>query len=243
MANRCFALSLCLVLVVTSARGEKTKSTAKKRKATFIPTENYKKKRLQGWTVYVNKRLLKEEAETGREAMQLLDTKLYEVRRLMSKKVCDRLQKVPIWLGVDDGHGPCAEYHPNEQWLRSNGYNPDKAKAVEIGNASRFLKWSKNQPAMVLHELAHAYHDQVLGFNHPAIKAAFDSATESKKYQKVLHINGRSVKHYALTSPQEYFAEGTEAFFATNDFYPFVRAELKEHDPRLFKLLQELWGK
>ena len=42
--------------------------------------------------------------------------------------------------------------------------------------------------------------------------------------------------------PMEYFAEGTEAYFDRNDFYPFVRAELKEHDPVLHDLLEEIWG-
>ncbi|NNM31053.1 MAG: metallopeptidase, partial [Akkermansiaceae bacterium] len=41
---------------------------------------------------------------------------------------------------------------------------------------------------------------------------------------------------------KEYFAEGTEAWFYRNDFYPFVRAELKEHDPLLYKELREIWG-
>jgi hypothetical protein len=27
-----------------------------------------------------------------------------------------------------------------------------------------------------------------------------------------------------------------------NDFYPFVRAELKQHDPVLHDLLEEIWG-
>ncbi len=36
--------------------------------------------------------------------------------------------------------------------------------------------------------------------------------------------------------------EGTEAYFYRNDFYPFVRAELKEHDPVLHDLLEEIWG-
>jgi len=40
----------------------------------------------------------------------------------------------------------------------------------------------------------------------------------------------------------EYFAEGTEAYFYRNDFYPFCRAELKEHDPILHDLLVEIWG-
>ena len=33
----------------------------------------------------------------------------------------------------------------------------------------------------------------------------------------------------------------TEAFFGTNDFYPFVRAELQQHDPLMYQLLKKLW--
>jgi len=61
-------------------------------------------------------------------------------------------------------------------------------------------------------------------------------------YEKVLHWDGETVRHYALNNDQEYFAEATEAFFGTNDFYPFTRSELKRHDPKMFELLHELWG-
>jgi hypothetical protein len=40
----------------------------------------------------------------------------------------------------------------------------------------------------------------------------------------------------------EYFAETTEAFFSRNDFFPFTREELKQHDPEMEKLLEQLWG-
>ena len=45
---------------------------------------------------------------------------------------------------------------------------------------------------------------------------------------------------YALTTPQEYFAEGTEAFFGRNDFFPYDRAELRRHDPDLNTALDHL---
>ena len=44
----------------------------------------------------------------------------------------------------------------------------------------------------------------------------------------------------SLTTPA--FAETTEAFFSRNDFFPFTRAELKQHDPEMFALLEKLWG-
>ena len=45
-----------------------------------------------------------------------------------------------------------------------------------------------------------------------------------------------------MTSPQEYFAETTEAFFGRNDFFPFTNEELQKHDPEMFKLLERLWN-
>ena len=95
----------------------------------------------------------------------------------------------------------------------------------------------------MMHELAHAYHDRVLSFEEPRVLAAFENAVKQKKYESVQRIGGQSVRHYALTNHKEYFAECTEAFLGTNDFYPFVRAELRDHDPHMFRLLQEIWGK
>ena len=66
---------------------------------------------------------------------------------------------------------------------------------------------------------------------------------QSKSYESILHINGSKVRAYALTNPMEYFAEASEAYFGTNDMYPFVRTELKAHDPQGFRTLQQLWGR
>jgi tRNA U38,U39,U40 pseudouridine synthase TruA len=96
---------------------------------------------------------------------------------------------------------------------------------------------------VMLHELAHAYHDQVLGFDHPGVMKRYEAAKEAGLYDRVLHIDSQERKHYALTNHKEFFAEMTEAYFGTNDFYPFVRSELKRHDPETYRLLEEIWGK
>lgn len=207
-----------------------------------VPTSSYATRRVQGWTVRVNRALLDRGSATGRAALALLDAKLFEIGRVVPAKALARLREVTIWLGVEDGHAPCAEYHPNRDWLAANGYNPEKAKGVEIGSASRFVEWSRDQPAMVLHELAHAYHDRVLGFEHAGIAAAWRAAAASGAYDRVLHASGRTERAYALTDEHEYFAECTEAWFLTNDFYPFVRAELRRTDPGAAALLERLWG-
>ncbi len=249
-----FSLALGIILLSTLAVGRANDAIQKrdgepprpgivrKNRKAYVPTSDYRKRSIEGWTVYVNKKLLADQAELGARALRLLEIKLYEIRRVLPPAACRKLQDVLIWLGVDDGHAPCAEYHPSRDWLVEHGFNPDKAKSVEIGNAARFLEWSKDQPAMVLHELAHSYLDRVLGSNHPGIKAAYESAVKSGIYKSVLRNNGKIEPAYALTDPQEYFAEASEAFFGTNDFYPFVRAELEKHDPRLYKVLLEVWN-
>src|SRR5581483_8552683 len=125
------------------------------------------------------------------------------------------------------------QYHPSVGWLKEHGYDPALAKCVHLPRASeltgRFLV--NQQPMAILHELSHAYHDQVLGFDEPRIKAAWTRFKDSGKYEKVLHVSGRELRHYALTNQMEFFAEMTEAFFGTNDFYPFVRGELKKELP------------
>ena len=69
----------------------------------------------------------------------------------------------------------------------------------------------------------------------------------SGRYEKVERWFGNGKPNtieraYAMTSPQEYFAESTEAFFSRNDFFPFTRDELKKHDPEMYELLERFWN-
>ena len=148
----------------------------------------------------------------------------------------------PRYTSLDDPAFPGGCYHPSADWLRSHGHNPDKAGGIEFGNARNFLSWSREQPSMVLHEFAHAYHHRILGYDNPSIQSAFKNARDNHLYDNVLRASGRTEKAYALNNDQEYFAESSEAFFGTNDFYPFVRPELERHDPTMAKALKSLWG-
>lgn len=208
----------------------------------FVPTSQYQRELVEGWTVYVNKSLRGEQGELGARALRLLELKLFEITRAVPPKALGELRKVPIWLGVNDGRGLCAEYHGGPDWLRQNGYNPDKAWSVELGNAGRFLDWTQAQPSIVLHELAHAYFDRLPAHARKPVEAAFAEARELGVYDRVLHTGGGRVPHYALTDVGEFFAEGSEAFFGTNDHYPFVRAELHEHHPAFARALSLAWS-
>lgn len=208
----------------------------------YEPTTSYTVKDLQGWKVYVNNALSGEHVQLCADVLQLLDTKLYEVARVVSATAAVELRKTSIWVEYDNPKFPCAVFHPSREWLMENDVNPDKAGCIEIANAERFLKWTLDQPSMVHHELAHAYFFAYLGDRHAGLSEAYQNAVESKSYESVLRYSGNMERHYALNNVGEYFAEGTEAYFGVNDFYPFVRAELGKHDPKLFETLESVWG-
>lgn len=209
----------------------------------FAPTSQYESRQVEGWRVLVYQGLLRDEPSLAHETLALLHFQLYQVTRKVPGEALAKLRKVTIWVETAEPHHRCMAYHPNRNWLREHGMNPDKAQCVEVANARRFLTWTLDQPWMVLHELAHAYHDQFLGgYENREIRAAFDRAMKAKLYDNVPRINGRVERAYAATNPMEYFAETSEAFFGTNDFFPFVRSELQQHDPEMYRLLEKLWG-
>jgi len=199
---------------------------------------------IEGWKVLIDPDLLAaDHQQTADRALKALANHLQRVTFIVPAERVAELQKLRIW--VDLSHElKSMQYHPSKRWLTDHGYNPKLAKCVHIPRAAALFDphmWAKH-PYCVLHELVHAYHDQVLDFEHPQIKAAYDNAKQAGILEDVLAHTGNRVKHYGLTNHKEYFAESTEAYFGVNDFYPFVRAELKEHDPRMFATLVKVWG-
>lgn len=209
----------------------------------YEPTSGYRVRRIEGWDVLVNARLLETRPELAERTLELLRFQLYQVGRRLPPKAAAALRNVRVWVEENEPHHPCMVYHPDPGWLRDHDMNPDKARCVEVSNAENFLKWTFDQPWMVLHELAHAFHHQRLpdGYGNAAIKRVFNRAKASGLYDSVLRVGGSKGEAYALTNPPEFFAEASEAYFGTNDFYPFVRPELRIHDPSTHELVKTLW--
>jgi hypothetical protein len=214
-------------------------------KVAYTPTTAYRKVSVNGFAVLIHPQARAHEAELD-EALEELKAQLARIAAALPKKKLAALRGVRFWLEWDarqkgKTHG-AAMFHPSALWLKQNGYNPAKAGDVEICNLRNFVSWSrKEQPWMVLHELAHAHHHLVLGPHHAGIDAAYKQAMERKLYDSVPYINGGKRKAYAATNAQEYYAELSEAFFGKNDFYPFTRADLKKHDPVGYKLMETTW--
>lgn len=209
-----------------------------------VPTD-HEVRDLAGWQVRIDKRLLQgEHEELGSRAVGMLESHLWAIETVMPAKPLEQLREVVIQIDFDYDGLENKQYHPSAGWLRANGYPEDLEKVVHIARAERLVdrRLARMMPNVVLHELAHAYHDLVLGFDHPEILSHFEEVVERRQLEEVLHASGELRRHYALTNHKEWFAEMTEAYFGSNDFYPFVRAQLLMSDPAGHALIKKLWG-
>jgi dipeptidyl-peptidase-4 len=202
-------------------------------------------KKVEGWTIAVDPQLLSEEhSQIGAKAFEALANHLQRVKYIVPADRLSRLRKLRIWVELDNPELGNMQYHPDRGWLISHGHDPRLVKHVHIPRARQLYAphmWAKH-PYVVLHELAHSYHDQVLSFDQAEIVKAYDDAKKKGIYEKVLLYTGARVRHYGLSNHKEYFAESTEAYLGVNDFYPFVRAELSDHDPTMFNIMKKVWG-
>jgi len=200
---------------------------------------------IQGWNVLVDNRLFVSPNDTlGTRVLSLLEAKLVDITFVVPGEPLKKLQAVTIVL--DLSHGPLhnMQYHPGADWLREHGYATNLVKCVHIPEAKDLLtsRSINEQPWVVLHELAHAYHDQVLGFEEPRIMREFGNFKKSGHGDNTLLYNGTRVRHYGLTDQKEFFAEMTEAYFGMDDFFPFNAAELMTAEPEIFELMKAIWG-
>ena len=222
------------------------RAAAVKRSEAAASVKSHDERLIAGWKVHVSNKVDPTELS---KALPLLQAQLDEIVRVVPAKAVVELQKVPLWINPEYPKvHPRAEFHPDAGWLKENGRDPVMAKAVEFTNVRIFEAETRRMPNFALHELAHAYHNRTvrMSFGNREIKAAYEKAKASGKYDRVERKDSEGRSHmdraYAMTTPQEYFAECTEAYFSRNDFFPFTRDELKQHDPEMFALLEKLWG-
>lgn len=202
-------------------------------------------KRIEGFEIAVDPALLEpDNEELAQQVFKALANHLQRVGFILPPERLKQIQNCRIWLELDNPEIKGMQYHPGRGWLISQGLDPRLVKHVHIPQAKALLdreQWAKH-PYVILHELAHSFHDQVHGFDNKEIRAVFEKAKASGKYNQVLDHRGRQVRHYGMNNEKEYFAESSEAYLGVNDFYPFVRAELKDFDPAMYELMRKIWG-
>lgn len=199
---------------------------------------------IEGWTVHVDPELLEGEHEaTGDLALRVLDQRLHEIVLKLPAGPVAKLREVPIYLDRAHPLGN-AHYHPDGGWLQRHGYDPAMEKAVHFTGAASLIREaaSPHATSVVLHELAHAYHDRVLGFDHPDILAGYKLFCDARKFDHTPTVQGDRRPHYGLTDHKEFFAEMTEAFFTGNNYFPFNHVQLHQEHRPTYDLIARIWG-
>lgn len=246
-----FALWISVLMAGLPAEGliALAESHQKESPQTESKSWEYETMQLVGWKLQIRKELRESAPEDLAKALKLMEVQLREIVEVVPSAAVEKLRKVTLWLSpVYPGEQPRAEYHPGAGWLREHHRDPAMEKGVEFTNIGIFEAEYRRMPNFALHELAHAYHDQVLenGFSNTQVDRAFQAAKASGNYELVEQRfgDGRSkqTRAYAMNNPAEYFAETTEAYFSTNDFFPFRRDQLLQHDPKMADLLSQLWN-
>ncbi len=212
----------------------------------FAQINGYESRSIQGFEVYVEQDALNNHPQETDQAIDLLTAKLTEIVAFgLKTEILEELRLVKIFVDWNTTNGS-AVYHPYLQWLIDNGYIVEKWKSIEISNINNFINWTElNQPLMIMHEMAHAYHHRVLGFSYAPITQAYNHAMQNNLYDWVLYHAGNGVYYYreayAASNEKEYFAELTEAYLGENDFFPFIREELELHYPQAYNVLVDVW--
>jgi len=208
------------------------------KKQPYEPDSHYTTKNVEGWKVYVNNGLLpggRLEA-TGAKALAGLKSHMVKLKKMVRPEGIKKFQEVPLWLEVDSTRGPhgrtsAYQYHPGLGWLKKMDFNPRKLKCVEYGNAGSLARRKFNSGVTVLlHEYAHAYHDNFLSFDHPEIIAAYKRCVDGDTYPK---------RDWVKSNHKEFFAGVTTRYHGTKQ----EREDLVKRDPILARLLLKIWGK
>lgn len=208
------------------------------------PTPGPKTLSASGFTIHVS---VKAQASSACDpAVQRLSARLADALA-RAPRLAALNGKLAFWVTDSRFQSGSACYHPSSTWLSEHGMDPAMAQGIEIYHLDNFLAWcvDGDQPMLVLHEMAHGYHHQVMGSAQAeGLTRAYQAAKASGIYALVPYktLDGPKLQAYALTSEQEYFAELCEAYFGVNDYFPFTRDQIAPFDSNGAKLLQEVWG-
>jgi len=201
---------------------------------------DYERKSVRSFAVYVAPEFRSHDSSLLQRCLQVLESSVRRIEEVIPSAAWHKISGVPIWLEYepDKSYGGLY-FYSSRQWLAAHGLPIAKAGSVQFTSALPVMIGHPKNPLM--HELAHAYHDLVLSYSYPQIRAAFERARASGRYNAVRDSSGRWERAYAMSDPMEFFAELSEAYFGTNDSFPFTRDDLKAFDPSSYKVISEAW--
>jgi len=216
--------------------------------ATIPEVQGYRNTQIQGYVVRVKTDFAKTQPKVVKKILRALKEDIHMINSTLPAPTLSALKQTIIWVEpqtpavADSFSGRGVVYHVSDKWLAEHGFLPEKAQGIQICNAKDYLNWRSHQMAL-LHEFCHAYH-YIIGFDRPDVVDAYKAAKKAKLYERVEYVlaePGQLKRAYALNNPREYFAELSEAYWGRNDYFPFMREELRKYDPIGYELIEQLW--
>jgi hypothetical protein len=219
--------------------------------ADAVPPTGWALRNIKGFTVLVHEEVLGQPADRWqRKPLDVLETEFDDLKRVVGPKLAEVLRQIPVWVRWDvvDPSVPkaIAFYYgyPANTLIRA-GREALMTNSIEIVSLKRLGEMrppgSKFQQVVTLHEMAHAIHHRLLGFDAPEVINAFQAAVARKLYDSASDRTGRVSRPYARTNANEYFAEISCAYLDSCFYYPFTFNDLKNHDPVGFALMDAVW--
>lgn len=243
-------LSLVIILLVLFSFDLSAQTTATK-KAVIKPDSipGYKTMMIDGFTLLVHDKVLdpKNSEMFKVKPLEVLDMELKMISAVLAPKPLALLRNILIWVEWDEqlamsngrqGNALAVYYGGTQRQLLREGTQPLKANSVVVLRMKSLTK--EHQPefdtkrCVLLHEMAHAVHFQLIGYENPTVKQTYKLAMERNLYDRT---------SYAATNEHEYFAEMSCAYLNRIDYFPHTRDDLKKHDKAGFALMENLWGK
>jgi dipeptidyl-peptidase-4 len=223
------------------------------------PATSYEEFRRHGFKVMVSKRL-----PDGAECLRRLDDRLEVIADVLPAVHLSILRGVTVW--IEPRNGPIAPsiYDKAGAFYVPLGSKSDptfyglraETRGGVVVFADGYLRGDLGKratdvaPGFLLHEMAHAIHDRVLGYDEPSVKTAYQRAMDGKLYDTVQTVAWDEHGHarvergpaYARTNDLEYFAELSVAYFNQGNWhYPKTRDDLADHDPGGYVLMDSFW--
>ena len=211
-----------------------------------VRVPGYRTLQVAGFTVLADPRVIEPPEKQTISPLQVLEGELKILGRLVHTQALAELRKLVIWAEWDEvqplgngreGNALAVYYGGSQRGMLQSGRNPLKANNISILSMRNLTR--EHQPGqqsdrcVLLHEVVHAVHHTILGFNNPQIEAAYLQALERGKLER---------GSYAATSAAEFFAEMSCAYLDRLQYFPRDRDELRQHDPVTFQLLARLWS-
>ncbi len=198
-----------------------------------LPAEHrYVETEVLGWKLAVDTQLIDRDTSLLKTALALIGKELNEINYNIPASALKVIREAKIYVVKFEGGS-----HSGRYWPKANTGSRSPTIKRRSGNleviAGRYIDAIRiRRKSLLLHELAHAYHDRLASAEHKLIYQTYDRAMSEGLYR------GR----YARTNSHEYFAELTTMYFGKNTYFPVDRFDLRGYDPKGYRMIENLWG-